>query len=262
MSLRLRRMSRRLLKRLAFWLPKKFDRIARIYRDADDDLLASDLFRRALAAAKIEIEGGDLVSRFGSATRQIDMVPHERLLRLTVRPSFRIFHPVLTLRLLILRRIVRTTQSSETQDQIQLARLCSRLLSEIELGRDLPQDVCRAARRLAERCDWDRRSLRSAIVLEVIIPSRDGSIPLQSNAPSRVREVMSMLIGSLLTGVALFIGTYSATRLWGCRGLDCAVVGLLYIATVLLVLGLATLQTTRARRALYTRATCFGVLPI
>lgn len=252
-------MLRQLLKRLALWLPKKSEQIASPYQAADDDLLASDLFRRALAAAKYELDDGDLVSRFLSAARQVDMVPNEWLLRLTVRPSFCIFHPVLVLRLFILRRAIRATQSSRTLDQIQMARQCTRLLSEIELGRNLPQAVCRAARRLAERCEWDSRNLRRAIVLGVVIPSRGGRFPLHLSPPDRIREAMSMIIGSVLTGAALFTAAYTATRLFGCAGLDCTAVGLLYLATLALVLGVSTLQTTLTRRMLYRSAAIAGL---
>lgn len=254
MKLHLKKMFRLPLKRLVPWLRKKSEHATRPYQAADDDLIASDLFRRALAAAKTDTDGGDLVSRYSSAVKNIDMALHEKLLRVSLDLSFCLIHPVLALRLFILRRAILAMQSGKTQDQILIASRCRGLLSEIELGRDLPQTVCRAARLMAERYEWDSASLRRAIILGVIIPSKSESFPVEVNPPNRAREVMSLVISSALIGTALLFAAYAAKQFWVCHDLDCAVFGLLYLAAVALGLGLPTLQTTRERRALYTAA--------
>lgn len=217
----------------------------------DDDYLAEEVVLRALASARDGNPEADLIERFSAATASLELPPHIRIFRLRLPTGFMIAHPLLGARHIAMKYALRNPPKIETiGTQISIAKRCQKLLNDIELGREMPAQAGRVARNFAEKCNWNAKQLRNAVVMGVVVAT-DSQQKIEVRTPSKVQSVTATSIGAFFVIFAAFFAMYGIGRAVSCAALDCVLIGSAQLATIGLVLGIPPLQYHRTRGNLY-----------
>ena len=244
-----------LLKRQVNSAPKNANQLASAPVIVDDDYLAVELFLRTVSSIRDDDIEKDFVQRFSRAASQIELPIQIRMVRFEIRAWFMLFHPLLCMRMMLMKYILANPSLSNTKTttQIALIRSCQSLLDDVEFGRSIPARARKAMKELAIRSHWSGNQLRKAVITGTVVAAKPQYV-IEIRKPSKLET--AVLIGSGLSLVipALLIAVYGLIHFAHCSSLDCVLLGAMQLTVIGCIFGVLPLKLYWTKISLYNAA--------